>query len=281
MEIWNILKFYNQLPRIEEGCGSLDMLTMYKFAQENLLLIYKMLSIMKPQVFFLSFAAFCLLLSCGSIKRSDTEEITNDTIVCKKEVQDHLAQYCTYEYFVISKGDTSAYSFVFRTRRAYPHDSNMEIVNWPRYKQYLIPKDTIISCYEPDYKGFLKEMDLCLNTALNEKCSINLKHIAFRLVNCTDIAVVASNMFYEMGKKDMTHQNILDALQKTSLKNDFDTILNKYGLHVANENCYEEIYLVKKKDFLNNRNYPNKEEVPDSILDVEIGLNVQSKCDEK
>lgn len=43
-----------------------------------------------------------------------------------------------------------------------------------------------------------------------------------------------------------THQNILDALQKTSLKEDFNRILKKYNLHIADANCYEEIYLVKK-----------------------------------
>ena len=229
---------------------------------------------MKHQVYFLSFVVICLLMFCGPIKRSDTGKITNDTIVCKKKIQNHLIKYCTYEYFIINKGDTSAYSFIFRSGRAYPHDCNMEIVNWPRYKQYLIPKDTIISCYEPNYKDFLKEMDLCLNVALNEKDSINLKHIVFRLVNCTDIAVKTSKIFYKMKKKDITHQNILDALQKTSLKEDFNTILKKYNLYVANENCYEEIYLVKKSDFLNNSNYSNKKEVPDSILDVDVDLNI-------
>lgn len=230
---------------------------------------------MKHQVYFLLSVVVCLLMSGCSIKRSDTEEeVTNDTIVCKKKIQDHLVRYCTYEYFIINKGDTSAYSFIFRSGRAYPHDCNMEIVNWPRYKQYLIPKDTIISCYEPNYKDFLKEMDLCLNIALNEKDSINLKYIVFRLVNCTDIAVKTSKLFYKMKKKDITHQNILDALQKTSLKEDFNTILKKYNLYVANENCYEEIYLVKKSDFLNNSKYSNKEEVPDSILDVNVSLNI-------
>lgn len=233
-----------------------------------------MLSVMKHQVYFLSFVVVCLIMSCCSIKRSDTEEIINDTIVCKKKIQNHLIKYCTYEYFIINKGDTSAYSFIFRSGRTYPHDCNMEIVNWPRYKQYLIPKDTIISCYEPNYNDFLKEMDLCLNVALNEKDSINLKHIVFRLVNCTDIAIKTSKLFYKMKKKDITHQNILDALQKTSLKEDFNRILKKYNLHVANENCYEEIYLIKKSDFLNNSNYSNKKEVPDSILDVDVDLNI-------
>lgn len=229
---------------------------------------------MKHQFYLLPFVVFYLLMSGCSIKRSDTEEVTNDTIVCKKKIQDHLVRYCTYEYFIINKGDTSAYSFKFRSGRAYPHDCNMEIVNWPRYKQYLIPKDTIISCYEPNYKDFLKEMDLCLNVALNEKDSINLKYIVFRLVNCTDIAIEASNLFYKMRRKDLTHQNILDALQKTSLKEDFNRILKKYNLHIADENCYEEIYLVKKSDFLNISNYSNKKEVPDSILDVNVSLNI-------
>lgn len=77
-----------------------------------------------------------------------------------------------------------------------------------------------------------------------------------------------------MRRKDLTHQNILDALQKTSLKEDFNTILKKYNLYIANENCYEEIYLVKKSDFLNISNYSNKKEVPDSILDVTVSLNI-------
>lgn len=63
-------------------------------------------------------------------------------------------------------------------------------------------------------------------------------------------------------------------MQKTSLKEDFNTILKKYNLYVANENCYEEIYLVKKSDFLNNSNYSNKKEVPDSILDVDVDLDI-------
>lgn len=229
---------------------------------------------MKHQVYFLSIVVFCLLMSCGLMKRTDTKEVTNDTIVCKKKVQDHLVGYCTYEYFIINKGDTSAYSFIFRSKHTYPHDCNMEIVNWPRYKQYLIPKDTVILCYEPNYSDFLKEMDLCLNVASNKKGSINLKHIAFRLVNCTDIAVRTSTIFNKMEKKDINHQNILNALQKTTLKEDFNMILRKYNLYIADMSCYEEIYILKKAEFLNITNYTNKKEMPDSILDVNVGFNI-------
>lgn len=229
---------------------------------------------MKHQVYFLSFIIFCLLMSCCSPKQSGTEKATNDTIVCKKKVQDHRIRYSTYEYFIINKGDTSAYSFIFRSRRDYPHDCSMEIVNWPRYRQYLIPKDTIITCYEPSYKDFLKEMDLCLNAALNEKDMINFKNIIFRLFHCTEIAIKTSNEFYKMRRKDITHKNILEALQKTSLKEDFNTILQRYNLHINEMACCEDIYIAPQKDFLDYREYAKKEEMPDSILDVDVVLNV-------
>ena len=148
---------------------------------------------------------------------------------------------------------------------------NLELVNTDEKLEQIFFEQDGERIY---FKDFLKEMDLCLNVALNEKDSINLKHIVFRLVNCTDIAIKTSKLFYKINKKDITHQNILDALQKTSLKEDFNTILKKYNLYVANENCYEEIYLVKKSDFLNNSNYSNKKEVPDSILDVYVDLNI-------
>ena len=215
----------------------------------------------------------CLLTSCNSIKRNCTNEIINDTIVCKEKVQDNLTKYCTYEYFIINKGDTSAYSFVFRFNRTHPHDCNMEILNWPDYKRYLIPKDTKISCYVPNYNEFLKELDLCLNAALNEKDSINLKRISFRLVCCSDIAIQTSNSFYKMGSS-ITHKNIEEALQTISLKEDFNLILEKYNLHVANVACHEEIYIVTKSEFLNNSNSSNTTEIPDSVLDVDVCIYV-------
>lgn len=237
-------------------------------------LFYKTLSVMTHQINFLLLVVICMMSSCSSITRNDTEEAINDTIVCKKKVQDHRDMYCTYEYFIINKGDTSSYSFICRSRRDYPHDCYIEILNWPRYKYYLIPKVTTISCYEPKYKDFLREMDLCLEVALNEKDSINLERIEFLLVGCTDIAIETSNLFYKAGVKDITHHNILNALQKTSLKEDFNAILKKYNLHIVDEHCCEEIYLVKKSDFLNVNEYHSKKEVPDTILDVTVSLNI-------
>lgn len=234
---------------------------------------------MRIYFYLLSLIATCLLLSHCSTKQNDKGYITNGTIVCKKKVQDHLIGYNTYEYFTISNGDTSTYSFIFRYKQTFPHECKMEITNWPRYKMYLMPKTTTISCNEPDYKGFLTEMDLCLNAALNEKEQINLKYITFRLANCTDIAVKTSNIFYKGKERSITHQSILDAIQNTSLKKDFNIILNKYDLQIANEKCYEEIYIVKKSDFLNNSNYHNKYEVPDSILDVGVVLNITGSPD--
>lgn len=231
---------------------------------------------MKHQVCFLLFLAFCLLMSCCSQQQSNIKEVNNDTIVCKKEVQDYFTKYRTYEYFIINKGDTSAYSFIFRSRLDYLHNCNMEIVNFPRYKQYMMPKDATISCYEPNYKDFLKEMDLCLNAALNEKDTITLNNIIFRLFALKDIAVKTSNEFYKMGRKrkDITHENILESLQKTSIKEDFNTILQRHNLFIVEMACCEEIYLASKKEFLNNSEYVSKEEAPDSILDVDVVLKI-------
>lgn len=216
-------------------------------------------------------SVFCvLLLSCCSIGQKDTGENSNDTIVCKKKIQGYLPKYHTYEYFVINKGDTSSYSFTFISDVTRPHDCILEIVNWPRYKRYLIPKDIIISCHEPNYKDFLKEMDLCLNVALKD--SINLKYIAFLLSNCTDIAVKTSKLFYSTRNQEINYQNILDALKRTTLKEDFDKILKKYNLHVVREDCNEEIYLIGKSEF--KKVYKGKEILPDTILDVNVDLNI-------
>lgn len=228
---------------------------------------------MKHKVCFLLFLVFSMLMSCSSQQRNNTSEAANDAVVCKHEVQSYSTKHRTYEYFIINKGDTSAYSFSFLSKVDHSHDCNMEILNYPRYKEYLIPKDTTITCYEPSYKDFLKEMDLCLNAALNENNTINLKNIIFRLFHCTEIAIKTSNEFYKMGRKDITHKNILEALQKTSLKEDFNTILQRYNLHIDEMACCEDIYIAPQKDFLNYK-YTKKEEIPDSILDVDVVLKI-------
>lgn len=226
---------------------------------------------MKYQAYILVLVV-SILTSCGSAKRDEAKIPSNDTIVCKKMVRDFLVGYRTYEYFIVNQGTTSSYSYVFRSACTVPYECNMEIINWPSYKKYLIPKDTIISCREPNYKEFLKEMDLCVSAALNKENSANLKHIVFRLANCTDVAIQTSMIFYKTGEKDVTHQNILKALQKTSLKEDFNTILWRHGLRIVQEHCYEEIYLINKSDF--RKSYKGNKNLPEAILDVEVCLDI-------
>lgn len=214
----------------------------------------------------------------------------NDNITCECEEIDYEdLPFSSQEYFILkNKKDTSAYSFIFTEM---DNHTLLEIFNSPYYKYYMIEREsdlkdtTAISngegkrragkYYSLDYPKLLSEFEQCL-FAFSKNNNINkLKSIKFRLGNMTNLAITTTNTIMNFKNiRSIKHQDIDDALKKTSLNRDLNKILNNYNLKIKSIHCQEEIYLIDRSTFMNVSLIKPDTSVPPHIVDVEILVKI-------
>lgn len=214
----------------------------------------------------------------------------NDNITCECEEIDYEdLPFSSQEYFILkNKKDTSAYSFIFTEMDKH---TLLEIFNSPYYKYYMIEREsdlkdtTAISnregkrragkYYSLDYPKLLSEFEQCL-FAFSKNNNINkLKTIKFRLGNMTNLAITTTNTIMNFKNiRSIKHQDIDEALKKTTLTQDLNNFLIKYNLDVRSIHCQEEIFLIDESTFRNVCLIPPETSVPPHIVDVEILVKV-------
>lgn len=179
-----------------------------------------------------------------------------------------------HELFVSSERDSSTCSFILRENREYMF---IQYCTFPhtRYSQY----DRISGGLKNiSYNEMLTEFDECLEVLSEKQYIKKIRLFTFGLSDFGDIAVAATNNYNRCHPNDENYNSddVLQAVSETSLINDFNEILCKYGIEVDNLECPEYIvFLVKKERFLMLTSLTGKSHVPEEVIDMPIDITLR------
>lgn len=132
------------------------------------------------------------------------------------------------------------------------------------------------------YKKMLVEFSDCVEYVAHKGNIMSLKYIDFHLSSFGDIAVAATNYFNEADPDGNDYgrsgDNVLRAVQKTTLVDDFNKILSKYGLEVDRVESPEcKVFVVERKVFLDITLVEDKKNIPKGIIDIPVELVLKKK----
>lgn len=236
-------------------------------------------------VFLISLMIIYLLFYIINIKTF--KESDNKT--CIHEVCKYVElPFTEHEYYMVEGNDTSAYSFIFTQTE--DNAALLEIYYSPynkkiKFERELKTKDTtafangkevrlVNKYYALDYQGILNEFRQCLSVFSNNNKKI-IKSIRFRLADMTNLAITTTKkLAFDKNIRSIKHQDIDEALKKTTLTQDLNNLLIKYNLDVRSIHCQEEIFLIDESTFRNVCLIPPETSVPPHIVDVEILVKV-------
>lgn len=251
----------------------------------------------KKKILLFITASFCLMLGCCSFF-SRNEVVQNgscDTIVCSKKIlNDSNFPFDETEYFVVIGQDTSAYSCIIISENNKWGRADLEFAlneKYYFYRNYSNENDTTV-CEPagrrrvsakkfriPCYKDMLNEIDLCFASVSKKLDMRTLRSFSTFLSHLGDVAAMTTNNlnahFSVADGEIYKHSNIAKALEMTSFRNDMNGILRKYGLEVDNIETQECVYLISKDHFMKTHNISEKQNVPDSIMDVEVYIGLR------
>ena len=226
---------------------------------------------MNIQTLLFSILCFALI---GCYKKEHKAEMAHANFKYIPDVIDKRKYSGEYELFVSSERDSSTCSFILRENREY------------MFIQYCTFPHTRYSQYDPisgglkivSYNEMLTELDECLRI-LSEKRDIKkLVSFTFGLSGLGDVAVSATNNYNRCHPNDDNYNSddVLKAVSETSLINDFNEILCKYGVEVYKLECPEYIvFLVKKERFLMLSTLDKKSHVPERVIDMPIEITLR------
>ena len=215
-----------------------------------------------PIVFLAASASFTLTGQSCSMPKGNTQP---DTIVCSEIVGPKNEEWKRTEFFVVTKNDTSAFSFIIETRE--------NKVGWIEFGQFPAKKDfqsisgssndtTAFRISDsrnhkyhiPNYKELIHEMDLCLGAASKVYDLTTMDAMLGLLSAFGDIAVMTTNQLNANCKLNKYgyywYSDIEKELAKTPLAEDLSIMLKKYNRRVKRISCWEEILTIPKEAML-------------------------------
>ena len=242
--------------------------------------------ILLPAVFLAASASFILAGQSCSMPKGNTQP---DTIVCSEIVGPKNEEWKRTEFFVVTKNDTSAFSFIIETRE--------NKVGWIEFGQFPAKKDfqsisgssndtTAFRISDsrnhkyhiPNYKELIHEMDLCLGAASKVYDLTTMDAMLGLLSAFGDIAVMTTNQLNANCKLNKYgyywYSDIEKELAKTPLAEDLSIMLKKYNRRVKRISCQEEILTIPKEAMLDN-NISKDLSIPDKVWEVSLYIKLE------
>ena len=242
--------------------------------------------ILLPIVFLAASASFILAGQSCSMPKGNTQP---DTIVYSEIVGPKNEEWKRTEFFVVTKNDTSAFSFIIETRE--------NKVGWIEFGQFPAKKDfqsisgssndtTAFRISDsrnhkyhiPNYKELIHEMDLCLGAASKVYDLTTMDAMLGLLSAFGDIAVMTTNQLNANCKLNeygyYWHSDIEKELAKTPLAEDLSIMLKKYNRRVTRISCQEEILTIPKDAMLDN-NISKDLSIPDKVWEVSLYIKLE------
>ena len=239
-----------------------------------------------PIVFLAASASFTLTGQSCSMPKGNTQP---DTIVCSEIVGPKNEEWKRTEFFVVTKNDTSAFSFIIETRE--------NKVGWIEFGQFPAKKDfqsisgssndtTAFRISDsrnhkyhiPNYKELIHEMDLCLGAASKVYDLTTMDAMLGLLSAFGDIAVMTTNQLNANCKLNKYgyywYSDIEKELAKTPLAEDLSIMLKKYNRRVKRISCWEEILTIPKEAML-DRNISKDLSIPDKVWEVSLYIKLE------
>lgn len=239
-----------------------------------------------PIVLLAASASFILAGQSCSMPKGNTQP---DTIVCSEIVGPKNEEWKRTEFFVVTKNDTSAFSFIIETRE--------NKVGWIEFGQFPAKKDfqsisgssndtTAFRISDsrnhkyhiPNYKELIHEMDLCLGAASKVYDLTTMDAMSGFLSTFGDIAVMTTNLLNANCKLNeygyYWHSDIEKELAKTPLAEDLNIMLKKYNRRVKRISCQEEILTIPKEAMLDN-NISKDLSIPDKVWEVSLYIKLE------
>ena len=243
-------------------------------------------NIFLPIVLLAASASFTLTGQSCSMPKGNTQP---DTIVCSEIVGPKNEEWKKTEFFVVTKNDTSAFSFIIETRE--------NKVGWIEFGQFPAKKDfqsisgssndtTAFRISDsrnheyhiPEYKELIHEMDLCLGAASKVYDLTTMDAMSGFLSTFGDIAVMTTNLLNANCKLNKYgyywHSDIEKELAKTPLAEDLSIMLKKYNRRVKRISCQEGLVSVPKEAMLDN-NISKDLSIPDKVWEVLLYIKLE------
>ncbi len=242
--------------------------------------------ILLPIVFLAASASFILAGQSCSMPKGNTQP---DTIVCSEIVGPKNEEWKRTEFFVVTKNDTSAFSFIIETRE--------NKVGWIEFGQFPAKKDfqsisgssndtTAFRISDsrnhkyhiPNYKELIHEMDLCLGAASKVYDLTTMDAMLGLLSAFGDIAVMTTNQLNANCKLNKYgyywHSDMTKELAKTPLAEDLNIMLKKYNRRVKRISCQEGILTIPKEAMLDS-NISKDLSIPDTVWEVSLYIKLE------
>lgn len=241
---------------------------------------------MRVLLFVMSFLCVAFLSCSFSSQSGVAQNGVGDTVVCSERIEkDYLFLLEEREYFVAVNQDTSSYScllsisdiginiswhsdicdkFFFNNVYGETDDTAAVDSNW---------KEPERKFRMPDYRGMLRELDLCLAAASSDYDLRALHVFGTFLSFLGDIAVLTTNNLnshFVEKNGEYTHSDIAKALKMTSFAEDLNGILNKYGVEIDDISCQELRHRCEIENYLEPYKISKDIKVPDYVMDVEV-----------
>ena len=202
-----------------------------------------------PIVFLAASTSFILAGQSCSMPKGNTQP---DTIVCSEIVGPKNEEWKKTEFFVVTKNDTSAFSFIIETRENKVGWIEFRMFPTQKYFQYINGSSNDTTAFGisdsrnheyhiPEYKELIHEMDLCLGAASKVYDLTTMDAMSGFLSTFGDIAVMTTNLLNANCKLNehgyYWHSDMTKELAKTPLAEDLSIMLKKYNRRVKRISC--------------------------------------------
>lgn len=242
--------------------------------------------ILLPAVFLAASASFILAGQSCSMPKGNTQP---DTIVCSEIVGPKNEEWKRTEFFVVTKNDTSAFSFIIETREnkvgwiefgQFPAKKDFQYINGSSNDTtaFRISDSRNHKYHIPNYKELIHEMDLCLGAASKVYDLTTMDAMLGLLSAFGDIAVMTTNQLNANCKLNKYgyywYSDIEKELAKTPLAEDLSIMLKKYNRRVKRISCQEGLVSVPKEVML-GRNISKDLSIPDKVWEVSLYIKLE------
>lgn len=242
--------------------------------------------ILLPAVFLAASASFILAGQSCSMPKGNTQP---DTIVCSEIVGPKNEEWKRTEFFVVTKNDTSAFSFIIETREnkvgwiefgQFPAKKDFQSINGSSNDTtaFRISDSRNHKYHIPNYKELIHEMDLCLGAASKVYDLTTMDAMLGLLSAFGDIAVMTTNQLNANCKLNeygyYWYSDIEKELAKTPLAEDLSIMLKKYNRRVKRISCQEGLVSVPKEVMLGN-NISKDLSIPDKVWEVSLYIKLE------
>ena len=239
-----------------------------------------------PAVFLAASASFILAGQSCSMPKGN---IQPDTIVCSEIVGPKNEEWKRTEFFVVTKNDTSAFSFIIETRENKVGWIEFDMFPAKKYFQSISGSSNDTTAFRisdsrnheyhiPEYKELIHEMELCLDAASKVYDLTTMDAMSGFLSTFGDIAVMTTNLLNANCKLNeygyYWHSDIEKELAKTPLAEDLSIMLKKYNRRVKRISCQEEILTIPKEAMLDN-NISKDLSIPDKVWEVSLYIDLE------